>query len=86
MEVGDEDVDVRFVAMRVGEADHWEEGAEEVAEGEFAIDAKAGEDGGSFLRSGCVHGYIIAYLRSECWRLFSVLDPCPLDTLDEEGF
>lgn len=70
MEVGDEDVDVRFVAMRVGEADHWEEGAEEVAEGEFAIDAKAGEDGGSFLRSGCVHGYIIAYMEVHFYILF----------------
>lgn len=36
-------------AMSVGEADHWEEGAEKVAKGEFAIDAKAGEDGGGFI-------------------------------------
>lgn len=72
--------------MRVCEADHWEEGAEEIAEGEFTIDAKTSEDGGGFLRSGCVHGYIIAYLRSGCWRLFPVLNSGPLDILDEEGF
>lgn len=46
MEVGDEDVDLRFVAMLVGQAYHWEKGAEKIAEGKLAVDAKAGEDGG----------------------------------------
>lgn len=46
MEVGDEDVDLRFVAMLVSEAHHRQESAEKIAESKLAVDAKSGEDGG----------------------------------------
>lgn len=54
MKVRDEDVDVESFAMGVSETNHGHERAEKIAEGELAIDAKAGED------SGSIHRIIIA--------------------------
>ena len=81
MEVGDEDVDFGCIAMSVSEANHWKKGAKKITEGKLAVDAKAGEDGGGFLRGGCcVHGYIITL-----FLLYVVFDPRPLYIFNEEG-
>ena len=44
MEVGDEDVDYVILGVFISEAHHGEQGAKVVAEGEFAVDAEAGEN------------------------------------------
>ncbi len=59
VEIGDEDVDLGFITMGVGEANHGKERTKKITESELTIDAKAGEDGGSFGRR--IHGYIISY-------------------------
>lgn len=58
MKIGGEDIDTVIGAMSIREADHRNHGAEEVAEGEFAVDANASEN--SF------HSIIITLISGKC--------------------